>query len=60
MPDTPNTARQVSDPKYGDIWRASCPYCLWTTSGRMTLPCRTEGQALHVLSLHLVLCKGAR
>jgi hypothetical protein len=41
--------------KYGDIWKARCPKCSWT-SKRLPFPTREEAE--HALKLHEVLCKG--
>ncbi len=49
------TARPAFHPKYGDIWKARCAMCPWTSRG---LPIPTEEQAIHIGNLHVVMCKG--
>jgi hypothetical protein len=41
---------------YGEAWRAFCGDCAWSSG---TLPFPNPDAALHMHTLHKVLCKGA-
>jgi hypothetical protein len=60
MPQFRPRAVSVFSPTYGDIWRAQCPACSWTSvrEGK-PLPFLTREEAEHCVDLHAVLCKAA-